>query len=72
MNSSESTRFLPQNIKGDEHEETNHLSVASAVSTGADVGVGIEKAVKSVGVDFIPLITERYNPVILKLLKMSG
>ncbi|SDN80689.1 helix-turn-helix transcriptional regulator [Bacillus sp. OK048] len=54
-------------IKGYDHEETNHLSVASAVSTGiADVGVGIEKAAKIVGIDFIPLITEQYDLVILK------
>ena len=54
-------------MKGYEQEETNHLSVASAVSTGiADVGVGIEKAAKIVGVDFVPLITERYDLVILK------
>ena len=56
-----------RNIKGYEHEETNHLSVASAVSTGiADVGVGIEKAAKIVGIDFVPLITEQYDLVILK------
>ncbi|MEH7250799.1 helix-turn-helix transcriptional regulator [Neobacillus niacini] len=56
-----------RNIKGYDHEETNHLSVASAVSTGiADVGVGIEKAAKIVGIDFIPLITEQYDLVILK------
>ncbi|MEH6904537.1 helix-turn-helix transcriptional regulator [Neobacillus drentensis] len=56
-----------KNINGYEHEETNHLSVASAVSTGiADVGVGIEKAAKIVGIDFVPLITERYDLVILK------
>ena len=57
----------PQGLKGYEQEETNHLSVASAVSAGmADVGVGIEKAAKIVGVDFVPLITERYDLVILK------
>lgn len=55
------------NIKGYDHDETNHLSVASAVSTGiADVGVGIEKAAKIVGIDFVPLITEQYDLVILK------
>lgn len=54
-------------ITGYEHEESNHLSVASAVSTGvADAGVGIEKAAKIVGIDFIPLITEQYDLVILK------
>ncbi|MBV7506720.1 helix-turn-helix transcriptional regulator [Bacillus sp. sid0103] len=56
-----------RNMKGYEHEESNHLSVASAVSTGiADVGVGIEKAAKIVGIDFVPLITEKYDLVILK------
>ncbi|ETI69701.1 helix-turn-helix transcriptional regulator [Neobacillus vireti] len=54
-------------ITGYEHEETNHISVASAVATGkADVGVGIEKAAKMVGVDFVPLIKERYDLVMLK------
>ncbi|MEE6450075.1 helix-turn-helix transcriptional regulator [Gottfriedia acidiceleris] len=57
----------PKNIKGYEHEVSNHISVASAVSTGvADVGVGIEKAAKIVGIDFIPLVTEQYDLVILK------
>jgi putative molybdopterin biosynthesis protein len=61
------TKIPSRNIKGYEHEENNHLSVASAVSTGiADVGVGIEKAAKIVGIDFVPLITERYDLVILK------
>jgi putative molybdopterin biosynthesis protein len=60
-------KISSKNITGYEHEETNHLSVASAVSTGiADVGVGIEKAAKIVGIDFVPLITERYDLVILK------
>ncbi|WP_144550700.1 helix-turn-helix transcriptional regulator [Bacillus sp. X1(2014)] len=56
-----------RNINGYDHEETNHLSVASAVSTGiADIGVGIEKAAKIVGIDFVPLITEQYDLVIIK------
>ncbi|WHY66854.1 helix-turn-helix transcriptional regulator [Neobacillus sp. SuZ13] len=56
-----------RNIKGYDQEETNHLSVASAVSTGiADIGVGIEKAAKIVGIDFVPLITEQYDLVIIK------
>lgn len=56
-----------RDIKGYENEESNHFSVASAVSSGkADVGVGIEKAAKIVGIDFVPLITERYDLVILK------
>lgn len=57
----------PGDLNGYFHEETSHLSVASSVSSGmADAGVGIEKAAKIVGVDFVPLITERYDLVILK------
>lgn len=55
-------------VFGYDREETTHLSVASAVAKGiADVGVGIEKATNIVqGVDFIPLVNERYDLVILK------
>ncbi|WP_336764693.1 helix-turn-helix transcriptional regulator [Paenibacillus sp. USHLN196] len=53
---------------GYEAEETSHMGVAAKVSSGeADVGVGIEKAAKLVGqVDFIPLIQERYDLVMLR------
>ncbi|WP_145947079.1 helix-turn-helix transcriptional regulator [Paenibacillus sp. Y412MC10] len=49
-------------------EQTNHIAVAGTVAAGeADVGVGIEKAAAIVGgVDFIPLIEERYDLVVLK------
>jgi len=58
----------PQQIEGYEEEQTNHLGVAGKVASGeADVGVGIEKAAAIVGqVDFIPLIRERYDLVMLK------
>lgn len=60
-------KINPKEIKGYEKEEKNHLSVATAVAQGiADVGVGIEKASKMVNVDFIPLIKERYDLVIMK------
>ncbi|MED1865818.1 helix-turn-helix transcriptional regulator [Fictibacillus nanhaiensis] len=60
-------KISSKDIQGYNYEETNHLSVASAVSAGlADVGVGSEKAAKTVGIDFIPLILERYDLVILK------
>ncbi|WP_226528721.1 helix-turn-helix transcriptional regulator [Metabacillus niabensis] len=53
-------------IEGYERIETSHLSVASSISSGeADVGVGTEKAAKIVGLDFIPLITERYDLVMI-------
>jgi putative molybdopterin biosynthesis protein len=42
------------------------LSVASSISSGqADVGIGIEKVANIVGLDFVPLITERYDLVII-------
>nr|WP_318153111.1 helix-turn-helix transcriptional regulator [Metabacillus arenae] len=60
-------------VKGYDNEETNHFSVASAVAQGiADIGIGIEKASKMVGVDFIPLIKESYDIVIMKSEEKSG
>ncbi len=58
----------PQQLTGYELEQTNHIGVAAQVASGeADVGVGIEKAAAIVGqVDFIPLIEERYDLVMLK------
>jgi putative molybdopterin biosynthesis protein len=54
-------------LRGYEKELTSHFSVASAVASGqADVGVGIENIAKMVNVDFIPLIKEQYDLVILK------
>ncbi|AHV95911.1 helix-turn-helix transcriptional regulator [Paenibacillus sabinae] len=49
-------------------EEINHLTVAGKIARGeADVGVGNEKAARMVeGVDFIPLIQEKYDLVMLK------
>lgn len=54
-------------ILGYENEETSHLAVAAKVASGeADVGVGTIKAASVVsGVEFIPLIKERYDLVIL-------
>ncbi|WP_282941346.1 helix-turn-helix transcriptional regulator [Paenibacillus sp. RC67] len=49
-------------------EESNHMAVAGKVASGeADIGVGIEKAATIVGnVDFIPLIQERYDLVMVR------
>jgi len=54
-------------LAGYDVEHSNHLAVASKVASGeADVGVGIEKAAALVGqVEFIPLIRERYDLVML-------
>jgi putative molybdopterin biosynthesis protein len=58
----------PGELNGYEHEEDNHLAVAGKVAAGeADLGVGIEKAANIVGnVEFIPMIQERYDLVMLK------
>lgn len=54
-------------IRGYENEETSHFAVAAKVASGeADVGVGAMKAAAVVaGVEFIPLIKERYDLVLL-------
>lgn len=57
----------PKSVQGYQNEESNHLGVAGKVASGeADAGVGIEKAATLVGVEFIPLIQERYDLVMLK------
>lgn len=57
-----------QQIQGYDQEESNHMGVAGKVALGeADFGVGIENAAYMVGgVDFIPLIQERVDLVMLK------
>lgn len=57
-----------EQLEGYNLEESNHLGVAGKVASGeADVGVGIEKAASIVGnVEFIPLIVERYDLVLMK------
>ncbi len=57
----------PSQITGYDHEESNHLGVAGKVAEGhADAGVGIEKAAYLVGVDFVPMIQEQYDLVMIK------
>ncbi|MGG1597714.1 helix-turn-helix transcriptional regulator [Paenibacillus naphthalenovorans] len=58
----------PDRLNGYHKEESNHLGVAGKVASGeADVGIGIEKAASIVGnVQFIPLIQERYDLVMMK------
>lgn len=54
-------------IRGYEATETSHAAVAHAVAAGhADAGLGIEAAALGAGLDFIPLIDERYHLVCLK------
>lgn len=57
-------------IMGYENEESTHLSVASSIAAGkADVGIGIEKVAKMVDLDFVPLISESYDLVIMNKLE---
>lgn len=55
-------------LSGYEQEENSHLAVAGKVAREeADVAIGTEKAAKIVdGIDFIPLIQESYDLVMLK------
>lgn len=51
----------PAAIDGYHTEEFTHLAVAATVAGGmADVGYGIRAAAAHYGLDFIPLLTERY------------
>lgn len=52
-------------IPGFENEKMTHSEVAHAVSKGlADAGLGIESSALSLGLDFQPLTTERYDLII--------
>ncbi len=52
-------------IKGYEEEENTHLGVAVRIANGqANAGIGIEAAADKMGLDFIPLFTERYDLVV--------
>lgn len=52
----------PQNVKGYQKEEYTHMAVASAVLTGiADVGLAIYSSAQALGLDFIPVASERYD-----------
>ncbi|VEN73692.1 Molybdopterin biosynthesis protein [Candidatus Desulfarcum epimagneticum] len=52
-------------INGYFNEEHTHMSVAAAVLSGAaDAGLGIYAAAKSLGLDFVPVVTEEYDLVI--------
>ncbi len=54
-------------IAGYRGNEPSHAAVAQAVASGAaDVGLGIEPAARSRGLDFVPLLKEDYYLVCLK------
>jgi putative molybdopterin biosynthesis protein len=52
-------------IRGYEQDEYTHMAVAVAVLSGkVDVGLGIKSAAKALGLDFVPLVEERYDLLI--------
>ncbi len=55
----------PAGIAGYDDEETTHLGVARTVAEGkADVGLGVSAAAAAYGLDFVPLVQERYDLVV--------
>jgi putative molybdopterin biosynthesis protein len=54
--------IAPGSVTGYAREEYTHMAVASAVSTGlADTGLGVLSAARALGLDFIPVMAERYD-----------
>lgn len=59
--------LTPEDIRGYELNEPSHGAVAQAVAAGtADVGMGIALAAHARGLDFVPLVHERYHLACLK------
>jgi len=57
----------PDALVGYTREEPSHSAVAQAVASGqCDAGLGIAAAAQAGGLDFVPLVTERYHLVCLK------
>jgi putative molybdopterin biosynthesis protein len=57
----------PVKIPGYEHEVTTHLAVALAVKSGeADAGMCVLSAAKALGLEFVPVASERYELAIRK------
>jgi molybdenum cofactor synthesis domain-containing protein len=55
----------PESVKGYDHEEFTHMSVAVDVMSGAaDCGMAIYAAAKALDLDFIPMDREQYDLVI--------
>lgn len=51
----------PSDVRGYENEEFTHLAVAAMVASGAaNAGFGVEAAAARFGLDFVPLVKERY------------
>ncbi|MFL2751312.1 MAG: molybdopterin biosynthesis protein [Dehalococcoidia bacterium] len=58
-------RIESEKINGYRKEEYTHLAVASAVKSGAaNVGLGIKSAAITMGLNFIPVMKERFDLII--------
>jgi putative molybdopterin biosynthesis protein len=54
--------LAPDDINGYQREEFTHMAVAAAIKAGtADVGLGILAAARALGLDFVPVVVERYD-----------
>lgn len=54
--------LAPDAIRGYDEEEYTHMAVAVQVASGrADAGLGILAAARALGLDFVPVATERYD-----------
>ena len=54
--------LAPQQLQGYEREVYTHMAVAVTVATGAaDCGLGILAAARALGLDFVPVIRERFD-----------
>lgn len=54
-------------LAGYDHSEPSHAAVAHTVAAGqADAGLGLESAAHAAGLDFVPLVLERYHLACLK------
>jgi putative molybdopterin biosynthesis protein len=59
--------IVPSSIQGYQNIHTSHIDIANAVGNKeADVGIGAKHASKMMDIDFVPMIEENYDLVILK------
>jgi putative molybdopterin biosynthesis protein len=57
----------PGSIAGYEREEFTHMAVGAAVASGlADAGLGVRAAANALGLDFVPVASERYDLLFLR------
>ncbi|HEY4314869.1 MAG TPA: molybdopterin biosynthesis protein [Actinomycetes bacterium] len=60
-------------VSGYEREESTHLAVAAAVTSGrADAGLGILAAARAFGLDFVPVTEEPYDLVTTEAVLATG